>query len=447
LEQSNIFNLDPSQKRKRNQLELEIRDLEKKKKQRNNEISDLEIKFDQENRIKIQTQKNRYERPIELLKIEIDSKDKSIKDIDEKSKNSGQTDMTPISNAEKDYFNYVINFINVATSGKDSKNIIQRMFENDAIVRIYNDSNGQIKNLKKIPFFKKQDESFFNFFQRGGANSLSEPFTETVKKYMLNIKKVNTFYVDAYFNYLARVNKEFNIYIQQLFLRLDSAMKTEVDHTNDLCKKLQYMNNRLKIIIAKIKDSESSTSLINNSDYTKNLYPYTDFILAYFMILVYFINLLIIKILGCSDSKGSSGGGETNDNNKLDINEVYYNGIKIYVRKANKNSISGMIKRIKNRPKSSFTTSETQTNEHESSFTTSETQTNKHESSSTTLELELSIKKKKIKNEIKLSNYRNNKNPLYKIVNNLKVEQLNELLKIENSKELINKIRINKKMN
>jgi hypothetical protein len=67
------------------------------------------------------------------------------------------------------------------------------------------------------------------------------------------------------------------------------------------------------------------------------------------MILVYFINLLIIKILGCSDSKGSSGGGETNDNNKLDINEVYYNGIKIYVRKANKNSISGMIKRIKNK--------------------------------------------------------------------------------------------------
>ena len=45
------------------------------------EINTLEIKFDQANRLKIQTQKNQYERPIKLLEIDIDSKDKSIKDI------------------------------------------------------------------------------------------------------------------------------------------------------------------------------------------------------------------------------------------------------------------------------------------------------------------------------------------------------------------------------
>jgi DNA repair exonuclease SbcCD ATPase subunit len=186
------------------------------------EINTLEIKFDQANRLKIQTQKNRYERPIKLLEIDIDSKDKSIKDIDEQSKNSGQSDMTPISNSEKDYFNYVINFIDVYTSGKDSKNIIQRMFEKDAIVKIYDmkSPSDQIKELKKIPFFKKQDESFFNFFQRGGAHSSPEPFTETVKKYMLDIKKINTFYIDAYFNYLARVNKEFNCFFYKKNLNI-----------------------------------------------------------------------------------------------------------------------------------------------------------------------------------------------------------------------------------
>jgi hypothetical protein len=308
-EKSNILNSDPSQKRRKNQLDVEIKDLNKKKERFNNEISDLELKFDQINRIKIQNQKNQYERPIKLLEIDIDSKDKSIKDIDEQSKNSGQSDTTSISNAEKDYFNYVINFIDVYTSGKDSKNIIKRMFEKDAIVKIYDitSSPDQMKELKKIPFFRKQDESFFNFFQRGGANSLPEPFTETVKKYMLDSKKVNTFYVDAYFNYLARVNKEFNIYIQQLFLRLDSAIKTGINNT-DLCNKLQDTNNKLQKIIQKIRDSKSSS--INNSDYTKNLYPYTDFILAYFMILVYFINTLIMKILVCSptgSSIGSSG--------------------------------------------------------------------------------------------------------------------------------------------
>ena len=479
-EQSNILNSDLSQKRKKNQLDVEIKDLKKKKERFNNEIFDLEIKFDQANRLKIQTQKNQYERPIKLLEIDIDSKDKSIKDIDEQSKKSGQSDMTPISNSEKDYFNYVINFIDVYISGKDSKNIIQRMFEKDAIVKIYNmkSPSDQIKELKKIPFFKKQDESFFNFFQRGGANSLPEPFTETVKKYMLDSKKVNTFYVDAYFNYLTKVNKEFNIYIQQLFLRLDSAMKTEVDHTNDLCKKLKDTNDKLDIIIKKIKDSSSSSS-INNSDYTKNLYPYTDFILAYFMILVYFVNRLIMKILGCSDSKGSSGGGETNDNNKLDINEVYYNGIKIYVRKANKSSILGMIERISNQSKnktiekhsttsstpnstsstpSSTTISTTSSTPSSttisttSSTTSSSTESTENQSENKLSELELSIRKGKIKNKIKneiknkikLSNYNNNaKNPLYKIVNNLNVEQLNELSKIENSKELINKIKRN----
>ncbi len=323
-----------------------ITDLEKK-------INALEIQSDQKNRTKIQYQKNLYERPIRLLEIKIDSIDKSIKDIDEKSKNSGQTDMIPISNAEKDYFNYVINFINVATSGKDTKNIIQRMFENNAIVRIYNDPNDQIKKLKIIPFFKKQDESFFNFFQRGGANSSPEPFTETVKKYMLDIKKVNTFYVDAYFNYLARVNKEFNIYIQQLFLRLDSAMKTEVDY-KDLCDKLESTNKKLKIIIGKIRGgtSVSISKSFNNSDYTKNLYPYTDFILAYFMILVYFINLLIMEILGCSPTSpvaSSSGSPVANSTESLPpgISTIICNEIKIYVREEDYNIIDKMIKRIK----------------------------------------------------------------------------------------------------
>ena len=408
------------------------------------EINTLEIKFDQANRLKIQTQKNQYERPIKLLEIDIDSKDKSIKDIDEQSKNSGQSDTTSISNAEKDYFNYIINFINVYTSGKDSKNIIQRMFENDAIVRIYDmkSSPDQIKELKKIPFFRKQDESFFNFFQRGGANSLPEPFTETVKKYMLDSKKVNTFYVDAYFNYLARVNKEFNIYIQQLFLRLDSAIKTGID-SDDLCKKLKDTNDKLKIIIQKIRDSSKSTSSsINNSDYTKNLYPYTDFILAYFMILVYFINTLIMKILGCSNNKVLSGGGEPGDNNNSNINEIKYNNIKIYVREANKNSIKGMIQRIKsyqNRPEHSFIAIGKQPNNPEKKENS--TQTNGVQYKNNIL--------KKIKNKIKSSTLNSNifKESLYKTVNNFTVEQLNELLKIENPNELINKIRINKKMN
>ena len=313
------------------------------------EINNLEIKFDQANRLKIQYQKNLYERPIKLLEIDIDSKDKSIKDIDEQSKNSGQSDTTSISNAEKDYFNYVINFIDVYTSGKDSKNIIQRMFENDSIVKIYSDtSKDKIKELKKIPFFRKQDESFFNFFQRGGANSLPEPFTETVKKYMLNIKKVNKFYVAAYFNYLARVNKEFNIYIQQLFLRLDSAMKTGVDNT-DLCKKLQDTNDKLQKIIKKIRESKL-TLAINNSDYTKNLYPYTDFILAYFMILVYFINRLIMKILGCSTTS-SNKGSNTSLTVVLSVgpsasSTIDYNGINIYVRDKDSDIIKEMIKRI-----------------------------------------------------------------------------------------------------
>ena len=351
---SNISPLNRSINRQRTTIEkyeANIESFEKQIDKLTKEINNLEIKFDQANRKKIQYQKNLYERPIRLLEIKIDSIDKSIKDIDEKSKNSGQTDMTPISNAEKDYFNYVINFINIATSGKDSKNIIQRMFENDSIVKIYSDtSKDRLKELKKISFFRKQDESFFNFFQRGGANSVPEPFTETVKKYMLDIKKVNTFYVDAYFNYLARVNKEFNIYIQQLFLRLDSAMKTGVDHTNDLCEKLLKTNDKLDIIIKKIKDSSSSSS-INNSDYTKNLYPYTDFILAYFMILVYFVNLLIMKILGCpptSPVASSSGSPVANSTESLPpgILTIICNEIKIYVRKEDRNIIEEMIKRI-----------------------------------------------------------------------------------------------------
>jgi len=74
--------------------------------------------------------------------------------------------MTSVLNTEKDYFNYVISFINVATSGKDTKNIIQRMFENDAIVRIYTSSKDQIKELKKFHFSESRMNLFLIFSKR-----------------------------------------------------------------------------------------------------------------------------------------------------------------------------------------------------------------------------------------------------------------------------------------
>jgi hypothetical protein len=152
-------------------------------------------------------------------------------------------------------------------------------------------------------------------------------------------------------------------------------MKTGVDHTNDLCEKLLNTNNKLKIIIKKIR--ESSTSLINNSDYTKNLYPYTDFILAYFMILVYFVNLLIMEIFGFSPTrpnKGSTGeplrvtpGGPHASPNG--ISTIDYNGIKIYVRDGDKDIIEKMINGIIN------TNLNTNTDPHTSSTTGSNTNT------------------------------------------------------------------------
>jgi hypothetical protein len=117
-----------------------------------------------------------------------------------------------------------------------------------------------------------------------------------------------------------------------------------------------------------------------------------------------------MKIFGfspTSPNKGSTGeplrvtpGGPHASPNG--ISTIDYNGIKIYVRKANKNSISGMITRIKNRPKSSFTTSETQTNKHASSSTTSETQTNILIKNKNFIELNGQLYKKN--NEIKKQN-------------------------------------------